>query len=101
MTTQTDPFSDFVKALNTAAASLASIGRNVMIKLAGGYTDNEYADAMMREHQNALIKQGKGRRGYVSIPELPKLARGGTIHGSDVTESRMFMILPTKNGDRS
>jgi hypothetical protein len=70
-----DPAKWLIDALNATMTSIT----NISIKLSGGYTDNEYADALMREHRAALAKQGLTKRAPIDMPYLPGLAQGGIV----------------------
>jgi hypothetical protein len=65
--------------LTGALSAITSGINNMSIKLSGGYTDNEYADALMREHRAALAKQGLTKRALIDLPHLPGLAQGGFV----------------------
>ncbi|MEO7018324.1 MAG: hypothetical protein ABI067_17590 [Leifsonia sp.] len=66
--------------INNAINAINSGIRNMSIKLSGGYTDNEYADALMREHRAALVRQGLAKASVpLDLPYLPGLAQGGIV----------------------
>jgi hypothetical protein len=62
---------EFTAWLTGALSAITSGINNMSIKLSGGYTDNEYADALMREHRAALAKQGL-TSGFVALSLLPQ-----------------------------
>lgn len=53
---------DIADLINSATKAVANAVHNLVIKLDGGYTDNEYAVALEREHRIAVQRQGLNRK---------------------------------------
>jgi 3-deoxy-D-arabino-heptulosonate 7-phosphate (DAHP) synthase len=84
---------EFTVLLTGALSAITSGIRNMSIKLSGGYTDNEYADALMREHRAALAKQGLTKSALIDLPHLSGLAQGGIVQPAKMLPDMTSMVI--------